>query len=239
MGFVWTTIDYVNHSFHAAAVTQNLWLAHNPGRPLRFSANPHTEFQHQGIELMASYEAFYVRGVTDESAIVAAIRAKFRRAKIQAGAPFWEVQRRPALWPWARTELPERDLMELSSRLKTDVLWLSFQSVVDAFEFHHWRAGEHLRSLVYGHTVQGKWERAEGTPEPWERQVLFDQTDLKELLEEMDERGESENEKREVERIWHDAEIRPGQTWPSLDARECALKVAEYFHLPGWGRCRS
>jgi hypothetical protein len=30
-------------------------------------------------------------------------------------------------------EAPERDLMEFSSRVKTDVLWLGFQSVVDAF----------------------------------------------------------------------------------------------------------
>jgi hypothetical protein len=100
-------------------------------------------------------------------------------------------------------EAPERDLMEPSSRLKTDVLWLSFQSVVDAFQFHHWRAGQHLRSLVYGcFTAERTWERAEGTPEPWEREVFFDRRELKALLKDMDECMESEHEKRQTERIW-------------------------------------
>jgi hypothetical protein len=185
---------------------------------------------------MASFEAFYIRRVTDESAVAAAIRERFRRVKIQPGDPFWEVQLYRTLWSWARpAKLRKRDLMELSSRLKTDVLWLSFQSVVDAFEFHHWRDGERLRSLVYGEMVQGIWERAEGTPEPWERQVFFDPAELKERLEDMGECGESGDEKREMERIWRDAEIRPGQAEPMLDARECAQKVAKYFHFPGWG----
>jgi hypothetical protein len=158
---------------------------------------------------MATFNAFYVRATTDDAAIAAAIRAKFRHAKVQAGTPFWEVSH-------YGFEAPERELMELSSRLKTDVLWLSFQSAVDAFQFHHWRAGEHLRSLAYGVMAQHTWERAEGTPEPWEREVFFDPSELKELLEDMDELGESEDEKREVERIWRDSEIRPGQTEPGL-----------------------
>jgi hypothetical protein len=63
--------------------------------------------------------------------------------------------------------------------------------------------------------------------------VFFDTRELKELLEDMEEFGESEDEKRERERIWRDAGIRPGQIEPSLDARKCARKVAEHFHLPG------
>jgi hypothetical protein len=179
---------------------------------------------------MATLNAFYVRAATDDAVIAAAIRAKFGHAKVQSGTPFWGV-----ILSDDEYVAPERDLMELSSRLKTDVLWLAFQSVVDAFQFHHWRAGEHLRSLVYGVMSQGTWERAEGTPEPWEREVFFDPRELKELLEGMDECLESEDEKRETERIWRDAEIRPGQAEPSLIARESARKVAKYFHLPGWG----
>jgi hypothetical protein len=98
---------------------------------------------------MATLKAFYVRAATDNAAIAAAIRAKFRNAKVQAGTPFWG-----AILSDYAFEAPERDLMELSSRLKTDVLWLSFQSVVDAFQFHPWRAGQHLRSLVYGSFTQ-------------------------------------------------------------------------------------
>jgi len=71
-------------------------------------------------------------------------------------------------------EVPERDLAELSLRFGTDVLWLSFQSTVDAFQFYHWRNGEHLRTLVYGcFDKEHTWERTEGNPESWERAVFF------------------------------------------------------------------
>jgi hypothetical protein len=80
------------------------------------------------------------------------------------------------------------------------------------FSFITGDSGEHWRSLVYGcFTAERTWERAEGSPEPWEREVLFDRERLEQLLEDMDKFGESQHEKREVERIWRDAEIRPGQ----------------------------
>jgi hypothetical protein len=108
---------------------------------------------------------------------------------------------------------------------------LSFQSVVDAFQFHHWRAGKHLRSLVYGCFVEERtWERAQGTPEPWEREVFFSPSELQRTLKYL----ESDNAKGELERIWRDGEIQSGRTEPALDARECARKVAEHFHLSGW-----
>lgn len=69
---------------------------------------------------------------------------------------------------------PERDLIELSLRLKMDVLWFSFQSVVDPFSF------------------------------------TIDPRELEHLLEDIDEFMESEDEKRGTERIWRDAQKRPG-----------------------------
>jgi len=167
---------------------------------------------------MATLNAFYVRGTQEDDAIKAVIRAKFPDAKIEANKEFWGVT-----LPEETYKAPEGDLTELSSRLGTDVLWLSFQSTVDAFEFHHWRDGEHLRSLVYGcFDKERTWERAEGRPAPWERAVFFDPKGL-------------ENAKREIERIWRDAEILAGRTEPGLIARECARKVAQQFRLPGWG----
>jgi len=176
---------------------------------------------------MATLNAFYVRPVTDRGAVTKAIRAEFPEAEIEISTEFWGVR-----LPDHAFEPPERKLLELSSRTTTDVIWLGFQSVVDAFQFHHWRAGEHLRSLVYGAFKEERtWERAEGSPEPWERRVLFDQGELENRLE----WSESDHERRELERIWRDAEILPGQTEPSMDARECARGVAAYFHFPGWG----
>lgn len=176
---------------------------------------------------MGTLNAFYVRTGADHVTVTEAIRAHFPKAEIEASTQFVGVR-----FPDDAYELPERKLADLSSRLTTDVVWLSFQSVVDAFQFHHWRAGEHVRSLVYGAFKEERtWERAEGAPEPWEREVLFRQGELEDRLE----YSESDHERRELERIWRDAEIQPGRTEPSMDARECARGVAAYFHFPGWG----
>lgn len=176
---------------------------------------------------MGALNAFYVRAAIDTATITAAIRAKFPKAEIEAGTHFCGVT-----MPDDAFETPESVLMDLSSRLDADVVGLSFQSVIDAFQFHHWRAGEHLRSLVYGCFAEERtWERAEGTPEPWEREVFFGQKELQRALEYL----ESDDEKREMQRIWRDAEIQAGRTEPSLDGRECARAVAQHFHFPGWG----
>ena len=126
---------------------------------------------------------------------------------------------------------PVDDLAGLSADLATDVIWLSFQSVVDAFEFHHWRAGTILRALVFGcYEEERTWERVEGEAEAWEREAFFDPKALRHPLE----YAKTDDEKRELERIWRDAELLPGRTEPSIDARESARKAAEHYHFPGW-----
>jgi hypothetical protein len=64
---------------------------------------------------------------------------------------------------------PPRELMaELSRTGKTDVLWVSYQSVVDAFEFLHYQGGALVRELVYGCEDSQVWERVSGKRQPWE-----------------------------------------------------------------------
>jgi hypothetical protein len=105
--------------------------------------------------------------------------------------------------------------LEISKDFATDVFWLSFQSVVDAFQFHHWKEGVAVRSFVYGCFVEERiWERVEGYCEPWEKTVFFDP--------------------KELERIWREEEIAIGSAEPGMDARECAWKIAEYYEFPGW-----
>lgn len=176
---------------------------------------------------MGTLNAFYVRAGTEHDVTAAAISARFPNIRVQADTQFWQLT-----LPDDAFGVPQDDLAELSSQLETDVLWLSFQSVVDAFQFHHWRAGELLRSLVYGCFVEErKWERVEGAPEPWEREVFFSASDLQCNLKDL----ESDSAKSELQRVWRGGEIVPGRIEPSLDARECARKVAEHFHLSGWG----
>ena len=72
--------------------------------------------------------------------------------------------------------------------------------------------------------------RADGQPEPWERAAFFDPKDLEVPLE----FAESDDEKRELERIWREAELVRNRHEPSIDARESARKAAQHYHLPGW-----
>jgi hypothetical protein len=176
---------------------------------------------------MGTFNAFYVKAKADEHTATAAIRARFPRAEMDSSPEFVGIA-----MPDDAFEAPERDLKELSFELKTDVIWLSLQSAVDAFQFHHWRAGKQLRSLVFGCFVEERtWERVEGEAEPWERDVFFDPRALEIPLE----FATTEDEKDELRRIWQSAELLPGRTEPSLASKECAHKIARFFHFPHYG----
>jgi hypothetical protein len=173
---------------------------------------------------MGTLNAIYVRASDPQT--IAALLAKYPVAYTEANTDYYAVDQ-----PASRFECPEAELCDLSAGLRTDVIWLTFQSVVDAFAFHHWRDGKHLRSLVYGCFEQERtWERVEGSVEPWERGALFDPGHLAIALE----FTKGPEERRALERIYGEAVLAVGQTEPSLDGRECAWKVAEHFRLPGW-----
>lgn len=172
---------------------------------------------------MGTQNAFYVRGSQNDGVTVAAIRQIFNSVLVDAETEFVRVVLSPTNYV-----APEWQLAELSSRLHTDVIWLGFQSVVDAFQFHHWWNGVHLRALVYGCFFEERtWERAEGAPECWERDVFFTREGLISALAYAD-----ASERTELERIWREGEISQGYTEPSVNARECARKVAAFYNLP-------
>jgi hypothetical protein len=174
---------------------------------------------------MGTLNAMYVRAA--DASAASALAAEYAQAYTEPGTQFFVVDQ-----PVDRFRCPESELMTLSERLKTDVIWLGFRSGVDAFQFHRWRGGKHLRSLVYGYLDEARtWERVEGWAEPWEDAVLFDRHQLVHALQYI----EDEGERLAVESIYRDRKIMPGHTEPSLDAREIARRVAKFFHLPGWG----
>ena len=174
---------------------------------------------------MGTWISFYVRANGSE-ADTSGIRAKFPSARIETGQEFIGVVLGDDTF-----EPPTDNLLKLSSELNTDVIWLSFQSAVDAFEFHHWRAGATVRSLVFGcYREERTWERAEGEPEPWERVAFFDLKGLRFALE----YAKTDQEKKELERIWREAELLPGRTEPNIDSKASAWKVAGHYHFPGW-----
>jgi hypothetical protein len=172
---------------------------------------------------MGTLNAFYVRRSAD--VVVSAVRATFPTAEIETTSEFiGAILANDA-------DTPEQDLMELSSRLKTDVMWLSFQSATDAFEYYHWHAGALLRALVYGcYTQERTWERIEGQPEAREQAAFFDPEDLDFILED----EEDDEERQKLERFWQAGELVVGRMEPYLSARECARQVATYYRFPGW-----
>ncbi len=176
---------------------------------------------------MGTRNGFYVRAQDGDKAVVSAIREKFPAKEIEATSQFIGVKMSEDEYV-----APENDLASLSSRCGTDVIWLGFQSTVDAFQFHHWRSGIHVRALVYGCFQEERtWERADGQPEPWEREVFFSQDKLDRVLEYV----ESEPERLELQRVWREGDILPGKTEPGLDSRDCAHAIAAYYQLPHYG----
>ena len=175
---------------------------------------------------MGTWNAFYVKTPSDSDALGFLISRRFPTARIEAGSPFTGV-----VLPPEAHQPPQPDMAEISTRLDTDVIWLSFQSSVDAFEYHHWRSGDLLRSLVYGcYKEERTWESVGGHPEDWEREILFDPDRLETAIE----FAEDDDQKDEYRRIWREAEIRPGRMEPSLSAGGCAHKIAAVYAFPGW-----
>lgn len=176
---------------------------------------------------MGTGNAFYVKASTDNEWLKFVINKRFPCAKLEPGTPFLGVFLLPE-----QQQPPQQDLAEISLRLNTDVIWLSFQTVVDAFEFHHWRSGDLVRSLVYGcYKEERTWEIVEGAPEPWEEKVFFHPERLKIPLE----FAEDKNRAEELRRIWKNAELLPGRTEPGLSAGDCARQIAGIYAFPRWG----
>lgn len=174
---------------------------------------------------MGTLNAIYVRA--KNVSIAPVIWKKFPEAKVQSGEEFISF-----VLPDEEFEPPMKDLAQWSADLATEVIWLSFQSVVDAFQFHHWRGGSLLRSLVFGCYGEEErlWNEVEGQQEPWEHAAFFDPAALDIPLK----FAQSEEEKLNLERIWQNEELVPDGGEPNIDARESARKVAEFYKFPGW-----
>ena len=148
---------------------------------------------------MGTLHAVYIRLLDPDT--TERLLDEYPRTYTEPTLQFYEINPRSGYRP------PESELCNLSARLKTDLILLYYQSVVDAFEFHHWSNGICVRTLVFGCNgpEERSWERVEGTPEPWEEVAPLDRKRMS-----------------------------PGLVDSLLDARETARKVAEYYRLPGW-----
>src|SRR5262249_52197187 len=113
---------------------------------------------------MSTLNAVYIRA--NGKATLEAVRGGFEPLVVEQHGEFIGIKTPPR-------RAPEEILSRLPVMFGTDVFWLGFESAMDCFEFHHWQSGRHMRSLVYGLEEERRWERVDGTPEPWERRFLF------------------------------------------------------------------
>jgi hypothetical protein len=170
---------------------------------------------------MGTLNAIYVRA--DQQA--SALKATYPSAYTEPGSSFFAIDLPPDHF-----DCPEGELLALSKTMETDVLWITFQSAVDAFVYHHWKSGLLQRSLVFGAMEQGIWEQVEGNAEPWEREAFFESRQLRSLLEDMDDA----EERQQTQRIYDEQVLEVGNWLPMVDARESARAIAEHYGLPGW-----
>lgn len=174
---------------------------------------------------MSTYNAFYVRKQAAEDSTRAEILSLYPKAQIQVSPDFiGAILSRDCIEP------PEKKLAELSAKLATDVIWVTYQTTAESFIFHHWRSGEQLRGLWYGCAHEGTWERAEGQAEPWETEEFWSEEALESSLE----CAESDSARRKLERLWKEKIIRKGQTEPIVSSED----AVPHGHglLPFW-RC--
>jgi hypothetical protein len=170
---------------------------------------------------MSTFNAFFIRA--NEKATIAAIQKDFDKMEIDQLRDFIGVQ-----LPGNLSKTPEPMLTRLSEMFGTDVMWISFQSAMDCFEFHHWQSGRHVRSLVYGIEEERTWERADGTPEPWERKFLFYPKNME--LELGD--AEDDEQKNLIQRVYRDGKIEVGLIVPSISSKDTADCIAHHYGFP-------
>lgn len=171
---------------------------------------------------MSTFNAFYVRRQASDDAIKAAIVSLYPTAGIQILPEFiGAIPSRDDLSP------PEQKLKELSASLKTDVIWVTFQTTAGSFIFHRWEAGEQVRALWYACANEGTWDRVNGNAEPWEAKEFWSRVALEGLLKSV----ETEAERQNLKQLWKDKIIRQGQNEPEVNCEDVVRAVMEYYNL--------
>jgi hypothetical protein len=171
---------------------------------------------------MSTFNGFYLRA--NGKATLEAVREGFDQLEIEQHGDFIGVKLPPK-------QAPEEMLKRLSGMFETDVYWLGFESAMDCFEFHHWQSGQHVRALVYGMEEERIWERADGTPEPWERELFFHPKNLECDLD----CAEDDEQREALQRVYRDGKIEVGLMGPGISSKETADAIAHHYGFPHYG----
>jgi hypothetical protein len=177
---------------------------------------------HRITHHMSTFHGFYIRA--NRKATLDTVRQDFKKLEAEQHGDFIGVKMPPK-------KTPEEMLNQLSRKFSTDVFWLGFQSAMDCFEFHHWKSGRCVRSLIYGMEEERTWERADGKPEPWERQFLFHPKNMEcELAD-----AEDDAQQETIQRVYRAAKIQVGQVVPNISSKLTADAIAHHYGFPHYG----
>lgn len=170
---------------------------------------------------MSTFNGLYIHSQPSEEEARAAILGLYPEARIEVGEFVSGILSRDEMEP------PEQALKEISAKLNTDVIWITFQTTAESFIFHHWGSGTQMRALWYGCANEGTWERVEGKAEPWEAEAFWSEDALESMLECV----ESSAEQKRIKQLWKVRVIRKGQSEPSVSSEDAAQAAMEYYGL--------
>lgn len=171
---------------------------------------------------MSTYNAFYVKKQGDGEAARAAILQLFPDAMIVLPGEYMG-----GVLSVDDSDVPEQELADVSAKQETDIIWVTYQTTAESFIFHHWRNGSKLRSLWYGCTNEGTWDRVEGEAEPWEAEEFWSDDALEGAIE----CAESDADRKKLEALWKDKILSKGQTDPTIGSQSAVHAVMVHYGL--------
>jgi len=177
-----------------------------------------------GIRVMSTYNAFFVRRKQSEKLTRTAMLSVYPKALLEVSKNYVGGVLSDEEW-----EASEKKLSALSAKLETDVFWVTYQTTVGSFIYHHWQNSKHLRTLMYGCLKEGRWDRVEGKAEPWEKECFWDEDSLEMNLEE----ASSDAQRKKLKKLWSDGVLIKGNELPIAGDDTAVNAVMEYYGF-GW-----
>jgi len=108
------------------------------------------------------------------------------------------------------------------SKMIGEAVYIGISENVNSFHYEHWKEDQLLRLLWYNSDYP--WHRVEGTPEEWEKQVLFTEDGLKLALKCYDEEFHEK-----IREAWERKQIRQDDQFPSINEMDAYNDLESYL----------
>jgi len=111
------------------------------------------------------------------------------------------------------------------SRAIGETIYIGVQANVGFFHYEHCQEGALLRQIAYNY--DGGWILVEGSPQDWERQIVFAEDELQTTLACFE-----EDMHDHIRRIWERKHLQQGEQFPGVDPDALYGELRQYYHLP-------